>query len=63
MLKEILEQGQRTIDQALERLLPAATQQPESIQAFLLRTSILVEADDLHGRQIVARRLPLSSRA
>src|SRR5260370_38135800 len=31
MLKEILEQGQRTIDQALERLLPAATQQPESI--------------------------------
>jgi geranylgeranyl diphosphate synthase, type II len=31
MLKELLEQGQRTIDQALERLLPAATQQPESI--------------------------------
>src|SRR5258708_19643863 len=31
MLKEMLEQGQRTIDQTLERLLPAATQQPESI--------------------------------
>ena len=31
MLKEMLEQGQRTIDQALERLLPAATQPPESI--------------------------------
>src|SRR6202171_5826459 len=31
MLKEMLEQGQRTIDQALERLLPVATQQPESI--------------------------------
>ncbi len=31
MLKEILEQGQRTIDQALEKLLPAPTQRPESI--------------------------------
>src|SRR5260370_34325541 len=31
MLKEILEQGQRTIDQALEKLLPSPTQRPESI--------------------------------
>jgi len=31
MLKEILEQGQRTIDQALEKLLPPPTQRPESI--------------------------------
>src|SRR5215472_1322556 len=31
MLKEILEQGQRTIDQTLERLLPAAAQRPGSI--------------------------------
>jgi geranylgeranyl diphosphate synthase, type II len=31
MLKEILEQGQRTIDQALEQLLPPPTQRPESI--------------------------------
>jgi geranylgeranyl diphosphate synthase, type II len=31
MLKDILEQGQRVIDQALEKLLPAATQRPESI--------------------------------
>src|SRR6478736_4587647 len=31
MLKEILAQGQRTIDASLEKLLPAATQRPESI--------------------------------
>lgn len=31
MLKEILAQGQHTIDETLERLLPAATQRPESI--------------------------------
>ena len=31
MLKELLEQGQRTIDQALEKLLPSPTQRPESI--------------------------------
>ncbi len=31
MLKEILEQGQRTIDGALEQLLPAATSRPDSI--------------------------------
>src|SRR5580765_1357986 len=31
MLKEILDQGQRTIDAALERLLPAATMRPEVI--------------------------------
>src|SRR5690242_14122729 len=31
MLKEILEQGQRTIDAALEKLLPAATTRPDSI--------------------------------
>src|SRR5260221_3908870 len=31
MLKEILEQGQRTIDASLERLLPAATVRPDSI--------------------------------
>src|SRR5690348_12236754 len=31
MLKEILEQGQRTIDASLEKLLPAATQRPDSI--------------------------------
>src|SRR6476646_11000806 len=31
MLKEILEQGQRTTDASLEKLLPAATQRPDSI--------------------------------
>ncbi|HLY92321.1 MAG TPA: farnesyl diphosphate synthase [Candidatus Angelobacter sp.] len=31
MLKEILEQGQRTIDAALEKLLPAASVRPDSI--------------------------------
>src|SRR5947209_9672601 len=31
MLKETLEQGQHVIDQALEKLLPPATQRPESI--------------------------------
>jgi geranylgeranyl diphosphate synthase, type II len=31
MLKEILEQGQRTIDAALEKLLPAANVRPDSI--------------------------------
>jgi len=31
MLKEILEQGRHVIDQALEKLLPPATQRPESI--------------------------------
>jgi len=31
MLKDTLEPGQQLIDQALERLLPAATQRPESI--------------------------------
>jgi geranylgeranyl diphosphate synthase type II len=31
MLKQTLEQGQQMIDQALEKLLPAATQRPESI--------------------------------
>ncbi len=31
MLKEILEQGQRTIDAALEKLLPAANARPDSI--------------------------------
>src|SRR5689334_15312689 len=31
MLKEILDQGQRTIDAALERLLPAANMRPDSI--------------------------------
>jgi geranylgeranyl diphosphate synthase, type II len=31
MLKETLEQGQHLIDQALEKLLPAAAQRPESI--------------------------------
>jgi geranylgeranyl diphosphate synthase type II len=31
MLKDILEQGQRTIDAALEKLLPAATVRPDSI--------------------------------
>src|ERR1051325_5246620 len=31
MLKDLLEQGQRTIDAALEKLLPAATVRPDSI--------------------------------
>lgn len=31
MLKQTLEQGQQTIDQALEKLLPAANQRPDSI--------------------------------
>ena len=31
MLKDVLQQGQQTIDQALEKLLPPPTQRPESI--------------------------------
>src|SRR6266481_6066729 len=31
MLKEILEQGQHTIDRALDKLLPSPTQRPDSI--------------------------------
>src|SRR3954451_5219236 len=35
MLKETLQQGQRLADSALERLLPAGTQYPESIHAAM----------------------------
>jgi len=63
MLKDILEQGQRTIDQALEKLLPAATQRPDSIHQAMrhsvfaggkrLRPILCVEA-----ARMIAGRLP-----
>jgi len=63
MLKETLEQGQHIIDQALEKLLPAATTRPESIHQAMrhsvfaggkrLRPVLCMEA----GRMI-AGRLP-----
>src|SRR6266404_7051018 len=63
MLKEILEQGQRTIDATLEKLLPAATVRPDSIHQAMrhsvfaggkrLRPILCVEA-----ARMIAGRLP-----
>jgi geranylgeranyl diphosphate synthase, type II len=64
MLKETLEQGQHMIDQALEKLLPAAAQRPESIHQAMrhsvfaggkrLRPVLCLEA----ARMIAGRLLP-----
>jgi geranylgeranyl diphosphate synthase type II len=61
MLKDILEQGQRTIDATLEKLLPAATVRPDSIHKAMrhsvfaggkrLRPILCMEA----GRMIAGR--------
>ncbi len=61
MLRDILEQGQRIIDQSLEKLLPAATQRPDSIHQAMrhsvfaggkrLRPILCMEA----GRMIAGR--------
>ncbi len=63
MLKDILEQGQRTIDQALEKLLPPPTQRPDSIHKAMrhsvfaggkrLRPILCIEA-----ARMIAGRVP-----
>ncbi len=63
MLKDILEQGQRTIDQALEKLLPPPAQRPESIHKAMrhsvfaggkrLRPILCIEA-----ARMIAGRVP-----
>lgn len=63
MLKEILEQGQRTIDQTLERLLPAAAHRPESIHQAM-RHSVFAGGKRLRpilcmeAARMIAGRLP-----
>lgn len=63
MLKQILEQGQRTIDQALEKLLPAPTQRPESIHQAM-RHSVFAGGKRLRpvlcmeAARMIAARLP-----
>ena len=63
MLKEILEQGQRTIDQTLERLLPAAAQRPDSIHQAM-RHSVFAGGKRLRpilcmeAARMIAGRLP-----
>ena len=72
MLKEILEQGQRTIDASLEKLLPAATVRPDSIHQAMrhsvfaggkrLRPVLCMEAARMiagcvpEGEELMARR-------
>src|SRR5689334_2757701 len=63
MLKEILEQGQRTIDASLEKLLPAATQRPDSIHQAM-RHSVFAGGKRLRpvlcmeAARMIAGRLP-----
>src|SRR5690348_13658929 len=63
MLKEILEQGQRTIDASLEKLLPAATQRPDSIHQAM-RHSVFAGGKRLRpvlcmeAARMIAARLP-----
>jgi geranylgeranyl diphosphate synthase type II len=63
MLKEMLEQGQRTIDAALEKLLPAADARPESIHKAM-RHSVFAGGKRLRpilcmeAARVVAGRLP-----
>jgi geranylgeranyl diphosphate synthase type II len=63
MLKEILEQGQRTIDASLEKLLPAATVRPDSIHQAM-RHSVFAGGKRLRpvlsmeAARMVAGRLP-----
>ena len=63
MLKEIMEQGQRTIDATLEKLLPAVTQRPESIHQAM-RHSVFAGGKRLRpilcleAARMIAVRLP-----
>src|SRR6185312_13303263 len=63
MLKEILQQGQQTIDQSLERLLPLPTQRPESIHQAM-RHSVFAGGKRLRpilcmeAARMIAGRLP-----
>ncbi len=63
MLKETLEQGQHMIDQALEKLLPAAEQRPESIHQAM-RHSVFAGGKRLRpvlcleAARMIAGRLP-----
>lgn len=63
MLKEILEQGQRTIDAALEKLLPAAGVRPDSIHKAM-RHSVFAGGKRLRpvlcmeAARMIAGRLP-----
>src|SRR5215471_5733126 len=63
MLKEILDQGQRTIDAALERLLPAANMRPDSIHKAI-RHSVFAGGKRLRpvlcmeAARMIAGRLP-----
>src|SRR5438445_8275318 len=63
MLNEILAQGQRTIDASLEKLLPAATQRPESIHQAM-RHSVFAGGKRLRpilcleAARMIAGRLP-----
>src|SRR5882724_32944 len=63
MLKEIMEQGQRTIDATLEKLLPAAAQRPESIHQAM-RHSVFAGGKRLRpilcmeAARMIAGRLP-----
>lgn len=63
MLKDTLEPGQQLIDQALERLLPAATQRPESIHQAM-RHSVFAGGKRLRpilcmeAARMIAGRLP-----
>ncbi|MGH9565651.1 MAG: polyprenyl synthetase family protein, partial [Candidatus Angelobacter sp.] len=63
MLQEILQQGQQVIDQALDKLLPSATQRPESIHKAM-RHSALAGGKRLRpilcmeAARMIAGRLP-----
>jgi geranylgeranyl diphosphate synthase, type II len=63
MLKDVLEQGQRTIDAALEKLLPAATVRPDSIHRAM-RHSVFAGGKRLRpllcmeAARMIAGRLP-----
>jgi len=63
MLKEILEQGQTLIDRALEKLLPAPTQRPESIHQAM-RHSVFAGGKRLRpilcmeGARMISGKLP-----
>src|SRR5947208_6842012 len=63
MLKDTLEQGQRLIDQALEKLLPSARQRPESIHQAM-RHSVFAGGKRLRpilcmeAARMVAGKLP-----
>src|ERR1700749_5160970 len=63
MSKEILEQGQQTIDATLERLLPPATQRPETIHQAM-RHSVFAGGKRLRpvlcmeAARMIAGRMP-----